>query len=62
MTMVQPAIKKHDFPMLIGDEPVRTPKVRTINLPYDGTPVADVYDALAFAFQRSDTRCAARCR
>ena len=45
MTMVQPAIKKHDFPMLIGDEPVRTPKVRTINLPYDGTPVADVYDA-----------------
>ena len=31
--------------MLIGGEWVRTPKVRIISLPYDGTPVAEVYDA-----------------
>jgi len=51
--MVKPAIEKQDFPMLIGDEPVRTPKVRTINLPYDGTPVADVYDADAATVDRA---------
>ncbi len=31
--------------MLIGGEQIRTPHVRTISLPYDGTPVAEVYDA-----------------
>ena len=43
--MGKPAIEKQDFPMLIGGEWVRTPKVRIISLPYDGTPVAEVYDA-----------------
>ncbi|MEJ2008666.1 MAG: aldehyde dehydrogenase family protein [Acidobacteriota bacterium] len=43
--MERPAIEKQDFPMQIGGELIRTPKVRTISLPYDGTPVADVYDA-----------------
>lgn len=43
--MARTAIEKHVFPMLIGDEWVRTPKVRTISLPYDSTPVAEVYDA-----------------
>lgn len=43
--MGETAIEKQDFPMLIGDEWVRTPRVRTISLPYDGTPVAEVYDA-----------------
>ena len=32
-------IEKKDFPMLIGGEWVRTPSLRTITLPYDGTPV-----------------------
>ena len=43
--MVKPSIEKQSFPMLIGSEWVRTPQVRNINLPYDGTPVAEVYDA-----------------
>ncbi len=43
--MVKPAIEKQSFPMLIGSAWVRTPQVRNINLPYDGTPVAEVYDA-----------------
>jgi acyl-CoA reductase-like NAD-dependent aldehyde dehydrogenase len=43
--MGKPAIQKQSFPMLIGDDWVRTPQVRTINLPYDGTPVGEVYDA-----------------
>lgn len=31
--------------MLIGGEAVRSVERRTVNLPYDGTPVADVYEA-----------------
>lgn len=36
---------KRDFPMLIGDESVRSAARRTVNLPYDGSPVAEVYEA-----------------
>ena len=43
--MGKTAIEKQEFPMLIGDEWVRTQRVRTVWLPYDGTPVAEVYDA-----------------
>ena len=43
--MGTPAIEKQSFPMLIGSDWVRTPRVRTICLPYDGTPVGEVYDA-----------------
>ena len=53
MTMGKPAIEKQAFPMLIGGEQVRTPKVRNISLPYDGTPVAEVYDADAASVDRA---------
>ena len=39
------AIEKKEFPMLIGGEWVRPPALRTITLPYDGTPVGEVYEA-----------------
>ena len=51
--MGAPTIEKQDFPMLIGGEWVRTPSLRTIALPYDGTPVAQVYDADAETARRA---------
>ena len=39
--------------MLVGGEWVRTPQVRIISLPYDGTPVAEVYDADAATVDRA---------
>ncbi len=39
--------------MWIGGEPVRTRSVRTICLPYDGTPVGDVYDADEATIERA---------
>jgi acyl-CoA reductase-like NAD-dependent aldehyde dehydrogenase len=51
--MEKPAIQKQTFQMLIGSEWVQTPKVRTISLPYDGTPVAEVYDADAATVDRA---------
>ena len=45
--------ERKDFPMLIGGEWVRTPSVRTITLPYDGTPVGEVYDADAQTAERA---------
>ncbi len=39
--------------MLIGGEQVRTPQVRTIDFPYDGTPVAKVYDADTAVLERA---------
>jgi acyl-CoA reductase-like NAD-dependent aldehyde dehydrogenase len=48
-----PTIEKQSFPMMIGNEWVRTPQVRTICLPYDGTPVAEVYDADATLVDRA---------
>ena len=46
-------IEKKEFPMLIGGEWVRTPALRTITLPYDGTPVGEVYDADAATADRA---------
>lgn len=48
-------IEKKEFPMLIGGEWVRTPALRTITLPYDGTPVGEVYDADAATVDRAVT-------
>jgi acyl-CoA reductase-like NAD-dependent aldehyde dehydrogenase len=48
-----PGIEKQSFPMLIGNDGVRTPQVRTIYLPYDGTPVGEVYDADAATVDRA---------
>jgi acyl-CoA reductase-like NAD-dependent aldehyde dehydrogenase len=39
------SIENRDWPMCIGGEWVRTKAVRKISLPYDGTAVAEVYDA-----------------
>ncbi|MGH9444621.1 MAG: aldehyde dehydrogenase family protein, partial [Terriglobia bacterium] len=39
------SIAKREFPMWIAGQPVRTSRTRTVSLPYDGTPVADVYEA-----------------
>lgn len=46
-------IEKKEFPMLIGGEWVRTGSSRTITLPYDGTPVGEVYDADAATAERA---------
>jgi len=43
--MATATIEKKEFPMLIGGEWVRSGALRTINLPYDGTPVGEVYEA-----------------
>ena len=51
--MGKSAIENQDFPMLVGGEWVRTPQVRIISLPYDGTPVAEVYDADAATVDRA---------
>src|ERR1700687_1238273 len=48
-------IEKKEFPMLIGGEWVRTPTLRTITLPYDGSPVGEVYDADAATADRAVT-------
>ena len=37
--------ERREFPLWIGNEPVKTGSMRTISIPYDGTPVADVYEA-----------------
>lgn len=37
--------EKQASPMWIGGEPVRTSSTQTIRLPYDGTPVGEVYEA-----------------
>jgi acyl-CoA reductase-like NAD-dependent aldehyde dehydrogenase len=48
-------IEKKDYPMLIGGEWVRTPSLRTITLPYDGTPMGEVYEADAATAERAVT-------
>src|SRR5208337_1694312 len=48
-------VEKKDYPMLIGGEWVRTPSLRTITLPYDGTPVGEVYEADAATAERAVT-------
>ncbi len=51
--MTTAIIEKKEFPMLIGDEWVRSGAPRTIQLPYDGTPVGEVYDADAATAERA---------
>lgn len=43
--MTTTSIENRDWPMSIGGEWVRTQAIRKILLPYDGTIVAEVYDA-----------------
>ncbi|HUI42726.1 MAG TPA: aldehyde dehydrogenase family protein [Terriglobia bacterium] len=45
--------EKQEFPLWIGDELVRGGSPRTISIPYDGTPVAEVYDADVSALERA---------
>ncbi len=47
------SVARQEFPMWIGGEPVRTKAVVTVNLPYDGTPVADVYQADESVIERA---------
>ncbi len=47
------SMEKHDYPMLIGAEWVTTPTVQEIKLPYDGTPVGQVYQADAATVGRA---------
>lgn len=46
-------LEKKEYPLWIGGEAVTTPSTRTIQLPYDGTPVAEVYEADETAFARA---------
>ena len=45
--------EKQEFPLWIGDGPVPGGTPRTIKIPYDGTPVAEVYDAEPAALERA---------
>jgi acyl-CoA reductase-like NAD-dependent aldehyde dehydrogenase len=51
--MVTATIEKKEFPMFIGGEWVRSGALRTIHLPYDGTPAGEVYDADAATVARA---------
>ncbi|MGD1104136.1 MAG: aldehyde dehydrogenase family protein, partial [Terriglobia bacterium] len=57
--MAVTSIEKKEYPMLIAGEWVRTSALRTITLPYDGTPVGDVYDADAAIAERAVTAACA---
>jgi len=46
---------KRDFPMVIGGEKVRTAALRSVTLPYDGSPVAEVYEADASVVDKAVT-------
>jgi acyl-CoA reductase-like NAD-dependent aldehyde dehydrogenase len=46
-------VEKQEFPMMIGGEEVRTETRRTIHLPYDGTPVGEIYEADAATVERA---------
>jgi acyl-CoA reductase-like NAD-dependent aldehyde dehydrogenase len=51
--MATATIEKKEFPMLIGDEWVRSAALRTIRLPYDGTPVGEIYEGDAATAERA---------
>ena len=46
---------KRDFPMVIGGKDVRAAARRAVNLPYDGTPVSEVYEADASVVDQAIT-------
>lgn len=43
--MSSAAVERETYPMWIGGEPVVAARTRRIEIPYDGTPVATVYEA-----------------
>lgn len=52
--MIETALlEKKEYPLWIGGKAVKTASTRAIELPYDGTPVAEVYEADEAAFQQS---------
>ncbi len=51
--MATATIEKKEFPMFIGGEWVRSGALRTIHLPYDGTPVGETYEADAATAERA---------
>src|ERR1035438_2713549 len=51
--MATATIEKKEFPMHIGGEWVRTKTRRTIRLPYDGTPVGEIYEGDASTAERA---------
>ena len=51
--MATATIEKKEFPMHIGGEWVRTQAQRTIRLPYDGTPVGEIYEGDAATAERA---------
>ena len=46
-------LERREYPMLVGDEWVTTPQKRPVCLPYDGSPVADIYEADAALIDRA---------
>jgi acyl-CoA reductase-like NAD-dependent aldehyde dehydrogenase len=51
--MTAATIERKDFPMLIGGEWVRTGTPHTVRLPYDGTPVGEIYEGDAATAERA---------
>jgi len=51
--MATVTVEMPEIPMWIGDEPVFTGSLRTVALPYDGTPVARVCEADEASVQRA---------
>lgn len=45
--------EKQEFPLWIGGKAIKTDRIRAITLPYDGSPVADVYEADQAVFARA---------
>ncbi len=51
--MATATIEKREFPMYIGGEWVRTNTPRTIRMPYDGTPVGEIFEGDAITAERA---------
>ncbi len=51
--MATVATEKMEFPLWVGGKAVKTGKLRTINLPYDGAAVAEVHEADEATFGRA---------
>jgi acyl-CoA reductase-like NAD-dependent aldehyde dehydrogenase len=51
--MATATIEKKEFPMFIGGEWVRSGALRTLHLPYDGSPVGKVFEADAAAAEHA---------
>ena len=53
--MATATIEKREFPMFIGGEWVRTNTPHTVRLPYDGTPVGEIFEGDASTAERAVT-------